>query len=108
MSEFEPMEQEVDYAALKLSLPKMQKRKWLWWLLTIIPGVHLIAGAFLIRTRNTIKVIKSEGRKEPGGLLNIIILLWCLIIPPILVNKVLDNVNPKVEDWIIGLDPYIN
>lgn len=92
----------------EILLNAMRKKRTLWWILTLIPLVNWVCGPFLMFTRNTLRVIESNGRKKPGGLINILVVLYCLIIPPIVMNWIIGVLGERFQNKVIlGVDEIL-
>lgn len=76
----------------------VKERKKIWAILTLIPFVNWFFGSKLIYCRNTLRAIYG---KKPGGLINIIIVLWCFIIPVIIGNWLIEHMPERYQDTVV-------
>ena len=76
----------------------VRKRKNIWAILTLFPIINWFFGSKLIFCRNTLRAIDG---KKPGGLINYIIVLWCLIIPVIIGNWLTDHLGERYQDVVV-------
>ena len=79
----------------------MKKREKIWLILALIPFVNWIFGAFFIRCHNAIRIVSSRGRKQEGGLLNLLIGIWSLIIFPIIMHWIINLLPERFETGVI-------
>ena len=74
------------------------KRKNIWAILCIFPVLNWFFGSNLIYSRNTLRMING---KQPGGLLNTIIVIWCWILPVIIGNWIIDHLPNRYHDRVV-------
>ena len=74
------------------------KRKNIWAILVLIPIVNWFFGSNLIYARNTLRLIDG---KKPGGFVNTIVVFWCLVIPVIIGNWIIDHMPNRYHDHFI-------
>lgn len=85
----------------------MKKKRKLYWILALIPVVNWIFGGVLIFTRNTIRVVESRGRKQPGGVVNLLIGIWSWLLFPIVVGWILGKLPEGAQNKILGVDKLL-
>lgn len=88
-------------------LKAMKKKELIYGLLTIIPGVNWITGAFFIFIHNTIRVIESNGHKQPGGFVSICAAIWSWLLPPLVVGFILNRLPEGAQNGILGVNSLL-
>ena len=79
----------------------IKKRQKIWLILALIPFVNWFFAAFFIRSYNTTKVIASRGRKEPGGLIPLLIGIWAWLLGPFLIGLLLDKMPEAFDNNVV-------
>lgn len=82
----------------------IQKKRKFYLLLALIPVVNWFFGGCFTFTNNTYKAIRGQ---KTGGLLNMIIVIWSFILPPIVIVFFLSRIS-KCERKVLGIDKIIS